>query len=141
MLNSGLLYFGVRNTHITLKNKMIDFHQFIDKVVEDGYDLNVFEERIKDCEINYVSLLDIMDNEIDPIIMSDKSAEKYLTKARDLYVSIGTLKSDIMGYKASYNLSINVPTSSGNKSLDDLKVGDKLFDLNGKEATVRGIYK
>jgi hypothetical protein len=102
MLNSGLLYFGVRNTHITLKNKMIDFHQFIDKVVEDGYDLNVFEERIKDSEINYVSLLDIMDNEIDLIIISDKSAEKYLTKARDLYVSIGTLKSDILGYKASY---------------------------------------
>lgn len=102
MLNSGLMYFAVRNTHLSLKNKIEDFKKFINKVVENGYNISMFQERINDNEINYVSLLDIMDNEIDPIIISDESAEKYLSKARDLYVSIGTLKSDILGYKASH---------------------------------------
>lgn len=100
-MNNGLLYFAVRNTHMMLKNKMVDFNEFINKVTDEGYDIDVFMERIKNNEVEYVSLLDVMDNEIDPIVVSDQSAEKYLTRARDLYVSIGTLKSDMMGYKAS----------------------------------------
>lgn len=126
MINNGLMYFAITSVGKRIKDKYENLEDIIERMISEKYDINIFKERISKLEDEYHHLLDISDCEINSD-SKDESFEKYLSAARDLYMNIGVLKTDLLGYQTACDMQ-----KEKNKELVSLSF-DKLKSTIGEE--------
>lgn len=103
MIDKGLMYFAITSTAKRIKDKYENLEDVIERMTSEKYDINIFKERISKLEDEYHNLLDISDCEIS-LDAKDESFEKYLSAARHLYMNIGVLKTDLLGYQTACDI-------------------------------------